>query len=63
MEHLSILHVGASFGNTPRSGIAESSGSNLFNFLRNGQAVVPACNSTSNEECCFSTSSPASVVT
>jgi hypothetical protein len=32
VEHVSLLHVGASSG--PRSGIAGSSGSSMSNFLR-----------------------------
>jgi hypothetical protein len=36
-EHVSLLHVGASFGYVPRSGIAGSSGSTMSNFLRNCQ--------------------------
>ena len=37
VEHVSLLHVGASSGYMPRSVIAESSGSMLSNFLRNCQ--------------------------
>jgi hypothetical protein len=37
VEHVSLLHVGASSGYMPRSGIAGSSGSAMFNFLRNCQ--------------------------
>jgi hypothetical protein len=37
VEHVSLLHVGASPGYMPRSGIAGSSGSTLSNFLRNCQ--------------------------
>jgi hypothetical protein len=36
-EHVSLLHVGASSGYMPKSGIAGSSGSNMANFLRNCQ--------------------------
>jgi hypothetical protein len=35
LEHVSLLHVGASSGYMPRSGIAGSSGSAMYNFLRN----------------------------
>ena len=34
VEHVSLLHVGASSGYLPRSGIAGSSGSSMSNFLR-----------------------------
>ena len=37
VEHVSLLHVGASFGYMPRSGIAGSSGRTISNFLRNHQ--------------------------
>jgi hypothetical protein len=37
VEHVSLLHVGASSGYMPRSGIAESFGSPMSNFLRNRQ--------------------------
>ena len=52
VEHVSLLQVGASSGNIPRSSIAGSSGSTMSNFLRNHQSdfqsVVPACNPTGN---------------
>jgi hypothetical protein len=52
VEHVSLLHVGASSGYVPRSGIAGSSGSTMSNFVRNHQTdsrvVEPACNPTSN---------------
>jgi hypothetical protein len=35
VEHVSLLHVGASSGYIPRSGIAGSSGSTMSSFLRN----------------------------
>jgi len=35
--HVSLLYVGASFGNMPRRGRAVSSGSTMSNFLRNCQ--------------------------
>jgi len=35
VEHVSLLYVGASFGYMPQRGIAGSSGSSMFNFLRN----------------------------
>jgi hypothetical protein len=38
VEHVSLLHVGASSGYVPRSGIVESSGSTTSNFPRNCQA-------------------------
>ena len=37
VEHVSLLHVGASSGYMPRRGIAGSSGSTMSNFLRNRQ--------------------------
>jgi hypothetical protein len=37
VEHVSLLHVGASFGYILKSGIAGSSGSTLSNFLKNLQ--------------------------
>ena len=37
VEHVSLLQVGASSGYMHRSGIAGSSGSIMFNFLRNHQ--------------------------
>jgi hypothetical protein len=37
VDHVSLLHVGASFGYMPRSGIAGSSGSTVSIFLRNCQ--------------------------
>jgi hypothetical protein len=37
VEHVSLLHVGASSGYMPRSGIVESSGSTMSDFLRNSQ--------------------------
>jgi hypothetical protein len=37
VEHVSLLHVGASSGYMPRSNIAGSSGSTMSNFLRNHQ--------------------------
>jgi hypothetical protein len=36
-EHMSLLHVGASSGCMPRSGIVGSSNSTVFNFLGNHQ--------------------------
>jgi hypothetical protein len=64
VEHVSLLHVGASSGYSPRSGIAGSSGSTMPNFLRKPPewlyqlAILPAM-----EECSSSsTSSPASAV-
>jgi hypothetical protein len=38
VEHVPLLHVGASSGYMPRSGIAGSSGSTMSNFLRNHQS-------------------------
>jgi hypothetical protein len=35
MEHVSLLHVGTSFGYMPRSNIAGSSGRTISSFLRN----------------------------
>ena len=37
VEHLSFLQVGTSSGYMPRSGVARSSGSTMFSFLRNQQ--------------------------
>jgi hypothetical protein len=37
VEHVSLLQVGTSSGYIPRSGIAGSSGSTMFNFQRNHQ--------------------------
>jgi hypothetical protein len=37
VQHVSLLHVRASLGYMPRSGIAEWSGSTMSNFLRNPQ--------------------------
>jgi hypothetical protein len=37
VEHVSLFHVGVSSGYMPKSGIAESSGSTMSNFLRNHQ--------------------------
>jgi hypothetical protein len=37
VEHVSLLHVGASSGYIPRRGIAGSSGRTMCNFLRNRQ--------------------------
>jgi hypothetical protein len=46
VEHVSLLHVGASLGYMPRSGIAGSSGSTMSNFLRNHQTdIQSACTS------------------
>jgi len=54
VEHVPLLYVGASFKYMPRSYVALSSRSTMFNFLRNHQTdfqmVVPACNTTSNGE-------------
>jgi hypothetical protein len=35
VEHVTLLHAGASSGYMPMSGIAESSGSTMSNYLRN----------------------------
>jgi hypothetical protein len=40
VEHVSLLHVGASSGYIPRSGISGSSGSTMSNFLRNHQTDI-----------------------
>ena len=37
VDHVSLLHVGASSGYMPRNGIARSSGSTMSSFLRNCQ--------------------------
>jgi hypothetical protein len=37
VEHVSLLHVGASYEYMPRSGIAGSSGSTMSNLLRKCQ--------------------------
>jgi hypothetical protein len=67
VEHVSLLHVGATSGYMPGVVIAGSSGSNLSNFLNSqtdSRVVVPACSPTTMEQCSsFSTSSPASIVT
>jgi hypothetical protein len=43
VEHVSLLHVGASSGYMCRSGIAGSSGSTMSNFLRNHQIDFQSC--------------------
>jgi len=69
VEDVSLIYVGASFGDMPRSSIAGSSGNIMSNFLRNNQtdfsewlyqlAIPPTV-----EECSyFPTSWPASTVT
>ena len=40
VEHVSLLHVEASSGYMPRSGIAGSSGSTMSKFLRNCQIDI-----------------------
>jgi hypothetical protein len=37
VEHVFLLHIGASSGHMPRSGVAGSSGSTMSSFLRNRQ--------------------------
>jgi hypothetical protein len=37
VKHVSLLHVGASSGYMPRSGLSVSSGSTMSNYLRNCQ--------------------------
>ena len=37
VEHVSLLHIGASSGYMPRSGISGSSGTTMSNFLSNHQ--------------------------
>jgi len=37
VEHVSLLYVGTSLGYMSKSGIAESWGSTMYNFLRNRQ--------------------------
>jgi hypothetical protein len=37
VEHVSLLHIGASSGYTPQGGSTGSSGSTMSNFLRNHQ--------------------------
>lgn len=37
VENVSLLHVGTYFANMPRSGIAESSGSTILNYLKKSQ--------------------------
>jgi hypothetical protein len=39
VEHVSLLHVGAFLGYMPRRGIAGSSVTSMYNFLRNHQYV------------------------
>jgi hypothetical protein len=46
VEHVSLLHVEESFGYMPMSGITGSSGSTLFNFLRNYQTNFHSCCTT-----------------
>jgi hypothetical protein len=52
VEHVSFLQVGTSSGFMPKRGIPGSSGTVMFNFLRNpkliSRVVVQACNPTSN---------------
>jgi hypothetical protein len=51
VEHVSLLHVGASSGYMPRSGIAGSSGSTMSNFLRNCQTdFLNGCNSLQSHQ-------------
>jgi hypothetical protein len=40
VDYVSLLYVGASFENMPRSGTAGFSGSTMFNFLRNHQTYL-----------------------
>jgi hypothetical protein len=67
VEHVSLLHVGASSGYMLRSGIAGSSGSTMSNFLSNQQTDFQSgCTSLQSHQQWrsvpfFSTSSPASV--
>jgi hypothetical protein len=37
VEHVSLIHVGASSGYMPRSGVAGSLGNTMSSFLRNSQ--------------------------
>ena len=57
-------HVSASLGSIPRSGVAESFGNSVFNFLRNFQTVSKAAISTAmQEDSSFPTPSPTLVIT
>jgi hypothetical protein len=40
VEHVSLLHVGASSGYMPRSGIAASLGSTMPNFLKQAKKEI-----------------------
>ena len=50
VEHVSLLHVGAFWGYMPRSGIAGSSGSTMFNFLRNCIDFQSGCTSLQSQQ-------------
>jgi hypothetical protein len=52
VEHVSLLHVRASSGYRPRSGITGFSGSTMSNFLRNCQAEFQSgCTSLQSYQC------------
>jgi hypothetical protein len=51
VEHVSLLHVGESFGYMPRSGIAEPSGRTMSSLLRNHQtAFQSGCTSLQSHQ-------------
>ena len=51
MEHVSLLHVGESLGYMLRSGVAGSSGSTMFSFLKNGKTdFQSSCTSLQSQQ-------------
>jgi hypothetical protein len=53
VEHVSLLHVRASSGSMPRSGIAGSSGRTISNFLRNHQTNFKTKTKTKDIHTCM----------